>query len=1036
MIRLPSGFANVFLPVRRTGRFLRTLAAALVILSADSAIGQATDSPNSEHVRERDWVVETTRQTDMPTGRATTPADADGRWRNALPVLSGLMGGVLVVILWWSFVGIDLRRRTRALEESGLALRQILIEKDSILDNALVGILLVEGERLIACNRRFGQMAGYREGELRGIDPSSMFFPWPVPPGGETPGDGGTGELCECRLIDRSGRTIWVEVSVTMVNSPHYARRHVLVVVDVDARRRAELEQRAAEERFRATFDSTRFGIALLDPSGRIIELNPTACAAVGLSCEAARGLSLWQLPGFAESRAERRAIRRAHAQVQGGRCPRVLARLRGGDHQQRTIVLTLSPARGFGQLPNWIVAEAADVTAYRTARQALCKLAVDALRPAAGDLLASLVEHASRALAMRRGFIVELPEDGRLARVSADWQDGRPGVGGTMSLAGTPLAEIVGTAPVIHADGACRRFPQDPAIQRLQARAYWAVSLPDEHGVPLGFLVVLSDQAVPVSSEARAFLSILAGRAAGELRRRRDEAPLRIAASALEQSRQGICIADRNRCIVIANTAGAALCGRTAASLKGQLLPRLGGDDYGARSLGEVLDIADRSGSWQGEVWIRGPGGDKLPLWLSANRIRQDGSDYYAVLFFDNTQRKQAEFERLELESKLQQVQRMESVGHLAGGIAHDFNNILTVIGGFTTLVRQAAERQPKMVPGYLDEIALATRRARDLVAQLLAFSRNERQAPEAIMVAPIVEEAGQLFRASLPVTVELDVRVPSGLPDVSIRPGQLHQVVMNLALNARDALGDRGRILITAARYRVDALRSCDSCHRHFAGDFVALMVQDNGHGIPAEVRAKIFDPFFTTKPLGQGNGLGLSVIHGVVHGAGGHLEVASAEGAGTTFRVLLPVAAPADPGGASVLPCAASGEPAPARIMLVDDDPATVQYAAELLVTKGHAVHSFTDPRKALLALHDAPRNIDLLIADRTMPHLSGEDLAQSSRLLRTDLPVILCAGFGEQIDAPHAARLGIRHFLLKPLHADALLRAVRESLAAVD
>lgn len=419
--------------------------------------------------------------------------------------------------------------------------------------------------------------------------------------------------------------------------------------------------------------------------------------------------------------------------------------------------------------------------------------------------------------------------------------------------------------------------------------------------------------------------------------------------------------------------------------------------------------------------------------LFYKATFLRTDGRPGGIVgVMMDITERKAAEREQLALEARLRQAQKMESIGHLCGGIAHDFNNILTAILGYAELCRLTGACGPSQrTAPFIDEIHLAACRARDLVAQLLAFSRADDAGGDPVIVPPIVQEVARLLRATFPAGIAIALAVPGAIPRVGVAPVQLHQILMNLGINARDAMGEQGRLTLSVAAEAIREARPCASCHQVFEGDFVCFSASDTGTGIPGEQLPKIFDPFFSTKAVGQGSGLGLSVLHGIVHAAGGHVEVDSVVGVGSTFRVYLPAVA------GEVLPqrlpdAGPRVPPLTGCVLVVDDEGAIAACLSTLLRYAGCSVAVFTDPLLALACFQAAPGSFDLLVTDHGMPGLSGLELARQCLLTRPALPVILCSGQGTAADAAAARAAGIRCLLPKPLVASALADRVRELL----
>lgn len=390
--------------------------------------------------------------------------------------------------------------------------------------------------------------------------------------------------------------------------------------------------------------------------------------------------------------------------------------------------------------------------------------------------------------------------------------------------------------------------------------------------------------------------------------------------------------------------------------------------------------------------------------------------------------ERHRAEKEARELEAQLRQVQKLEAVGQLAGGIAHDFNNILGAILGYAELAQDelAPESEAR---SHLAEILTAAERARDLVGQILAFSRKADRRSAPLDLARLVAEALRLVRATIPTTIAFETRLDGGSATVLGDPTQLHQVVVNLCTNAAHAMEDEGGTLSVSIGRRTLSADDVRKDPETAPGDYVVLEVRDTGCGIPADIRERVFDPFFTTKAVNKGTGMGLSVVLGIVRGHGGTIEMESEEGRGTTVRVLLPQisAVPAAKGAALAVP-RGNGE----RVLLVDDEPQVANVCARILERFGYRVEAFGDPRVALGRFCAAPDEFDVVVTDQTMPHMTGLQLVEQLRARRADIPVVLCTGFSAHVDAAEATRRAIDAFTPKPLGMSSLARSVRRAL----
>ncbi|RMH04249.1 MAG: PAS domain-containing sensor histidine kinase, partial [Nitrospirae bacterium] len=420
-------------------------------------------------------------------------------------------------------------------------------------------------------------------------------------------------------------------------------------------------------------------------------------------------------------------------------------------------------------------------------------------------------------------------------------------------------------------------------------------------------------------------------------------------------------------------------------------------------------------------EITARHKDGHEFPVQISLAMWQVLGRRRVTGILHDLTRQKQ-------LEAQLLHAQKMEAIGTLAGGIAHDFNNILAVILGFTELAKMhvsansALERQ-------LREIELAGKRAKDLTKQILTFSRFDQTERQPIVLKSLIKEVVRFLRATVPTTIALHTHLTSEA-SVQADASQIHQVVMNLCANAEYAMRQTGGTIEIRLE---DVAVSAEQAHLHpelHEGPYVRLSVKDTGPGISDEVLPRIFEPFFTTKGPGEGSGLGLSVVHGIVTGHGGAILVHSQPGQGTQFDLYFPVTHPT---AHHEIPLASpSYIGGSERILFVDDDPSLVRFARDFLAQLGYQVVGYADPQEALTWFTANARAIDLLVTDQTMPALTGEALALAMRNVRPDLPVIVCTGFSHTMTPEKAKALGIEELLLKPIEAGQFAEAIRRVL----
>jgi len=436
---------------------------------------------------------------------------------------------------------------------------------------------------------------------------------------------------------------------------------------------------------------------------------------------------------------------------------------------------------------------------------------------------------------------------------------------------------------------------------------------------------------------------------------------------------------------------------------------------------------------------------GQEIPVELAVSMAQAPEGCIFVGHVRDISDRRAAEAARAALEAQLRQAQKMEAVGQLTGGIAHDFNNILTSVIGYLVLGEERAEGiGDPVLTRQLGQAHLAAQRARDLIAQMLAFARRQRGERRVVDLAPLVRQTLRLLRATLPSSITLDgnagaldadVEDDALSPCVVADPVQLEQVLFNLCINARDALDGAGRITVRL-RTLGHGSWQCAAC-RALGGDgpWVELSVADNGCGIAAELQERIFDPFFSTKAPGSGSGMGLAMVHGIVHDHGGHVRLHTEPGVGSVFSVMLPRAAATAQVPAAAAPHRPATEPAlRGRVLLVEDDPMVGDYLLERLGSWGLDVLLQREPLAAVAWLEDASNRADLVITDQTMPHMTGLQLAARARAVRPTLPVLLVSGNAGGFDAGELARCGVRTALAKPLDARRLRAALRDALAA--
>ncbi len=485
-----------------------------------------------------------------------------------------------------------------------------------------------------------------------------------------------------------------------------------------------------------------------------------------------------------------------------------------------------------------------------------------------------------------------------------------------------------------------------------------------------------------------------------------------------VENSQDLICTHDLEGNLLSVNEAAVRVTAYSRDSLLRMNLADLLGPGLRTELAAYLAEIRDR-GRARGIMRIQTASGEPR-VWEYDNTLRAEGAAVSIVrgMAHDITDRWRAEQQRRALEAQLRVAQKMDALGTLAGGIAHDFNNILAAIIGNTELARRNVGPSHPAAEN-LQEIRKASQRAKGLVQRILTFGRQHQQPQSVIALRSVVEDAVALLRPTLPAGVELTTAFDADAPTVLADPTQIHQVLINLCTNAWHAMeGHADRIDIRLDGITLDAEAArVDPTLR--PGHFARLSVTDTGAGMDAATLERIFEPFFTTKPVGQGVGLGLSVVHGIVKAHGGAITVTSQPGSGTTFSLYFPAAeAPEQPAAPEV----AAPKPLPAaggqHVLYLDDEEGLVSLVTRLLELLGYRVSGYTRPEEALAAVRADPGQFDLVVTDLNMPGMSGLDVARALSRLRPDLPVVLVSGYITDELRGAALEAGVRELIYKP------------------
>ncbi len=445
--------------------------------------------------------------------------------------------------------------------------------------------------------------------------------------------------------------------------------------------------------------------------------------------------------------------------------------------------------------------------------------------------------------------------------------------------------------------------------------------------------------------------------------------------------------------------------------------------------SLAHIAQAFHRDGAWEGELRHRTRDGRTVFV-ASQWVLHYDASGKPARILEINTDL--TELKRVQ--TSQMRSRKLESLGTLAGGVAHDFNNILSAINGNARIALEDLPLHHPVRP-YLTEISKAGARATDLVRRILAFSRPQESKCDPTSIQPVVEEALSLVRATLPASIQIEFKSSGRLPPVAIDPSQLHQIIVNLATNASHAIGDRPGLItvrLTARSLNADDCQGTPGLHE---GRYVCLTLSDDGCGMDRATLDRIFDPFFTTKPVGQGTGLGLSVVHGIVSGCDGAISVYSQPGKGTSFLLYFPAS---EPSGSDVAPLPAQPDHKATHhenLLFIDDEEALVMLGTRFLERLGYRVTGHVDAISAIAEFRADPSRFAAVVTDLSMPKINGFEVARQILSIRPGIPIVLASGYVRPEDEQQAASIGIRRVLLKPSTIDVLAQTLDEILASV-
>ncbi len=593
-----------------------------------------------------------------------------------------------------------------------------------------------------------------------------------------------------------------------------------------------------------------------------------------------------------------------------------------------------------------------------------------------------------------------------------------------TYSLKGTPCEEVTAGDICVFERDIQKVFPDDSILAELGVQSYAGIPLMHQDGGVAGIMVVFFSCPMKNSALVSSTLRIFAARVGVELDRQQADFRIREQASLLDKARDAIMVRDLDHRVKYWNKSAERLYGWTADEAIGRTVQELFQVDATAYSKAHAETLLH--GEWLGEMPKTDKSGREVVIEARWTLVRDEKDEAVSVLVIDTDIS-----EHRKLEQQFLRAQRMESIGTLAGGIAHDLNNSLTPISMAVELLKMRVtdERSTEL----LDTVATSAKRGANMVGQVLSFARGAEGRRLEIDLDQLFAEIETILRDAIPRNVVLDIRVDRYLRTIHGDSNQLHQVILNLCINARDAMPGGGEIRIIAENVEIDPFFAAMNLEAK-AGPHVLIRVEDAGEGIPPEIIEKIFDPFFTTKSVGKGTGLGLSTSLAIVRGHGGFIRVSSQIGKGSCFSVYLPASLmPAKPGAADEpvgLPGGGAG-----TVLIVDDEESIRRIARLTLESGGYRTLLAVDGGEAVSIYGEHSATIDVVLTDMMMPVMDGTATIRHLREINPAVRIIASSGVAAGRELAHLAEMGIRHILPKPYTAETLLKCVELAISDV-
>ncbi|MDX8407313.1 MAG: PAS domain S-box protein [Mariprofundaceae bacterium] len=829
-----------------------------------------------------------------------------------------------------------------------------------------------------------------------------------------------SGSTVEVSALGENGLPFPVELSLS--SSKTAGGWHFIAIIrDISARKQVEETLSNKEAKYRKLLEASPDAIFLADcDSGLIIEANRQAAEMMGLPLDKMIGMHQSELHP-PEQAAHYKAMFQKH--IAHGRYREGSAEVCRRDGSRIPVEINASMVEIDGKQVMYGVFH--DVSARKQSEQAFGTLVASIVGQSGQVFFDRAVRELASWLQMECVILAALSGENHV-RALAMILDGKPVKNFSYHLTGSPCANLAEQDFCVFSESVCTRFPDDKQLRDIGAQSYIGISLRDADGHAIGILCAIGRGKLDPPERMREVFEIIASRAALELQRSQMEAEVKKLSHAITYAGESVVITDREGVIEYVNPAFTKLTGYSAEEAIGQTPRMLKSGNQDAAFYQAMWKTITSGKVWHGKVVDRKKDGSFYPAILTISPVFDADGNVMHYTHFVGLQSDLSELETLE--KQFHQAQKMEAIGTLVGGIAHDFNNMLAGMNGNIYLARQAVQAMPDVLQklANIEQIAF---RASDMIQQLLTFARRDRVSIKPIPFTPFIKETFKLLRPAVPENIAMVMDVCSEMLQVRGDATQLHQVLMNLVNNARDAVDgvDDPCITIRLEAFHADAAFAASRAHFK-SGAYAHLSVTDNGCGIPEKQVEHLFEPFFTTKEQGKGTGLGLAMVFGAIKTHHGIVEVESSEASGSTFHTYIPLLAPEDidfaPAHPEQIEAMGRGE----LILLVDDDTCLVKTGQEVLEMLGYRVMVARDGQQAVDMFTAHREEIALIILDVVMPLMSGGKAAELIRRQSPDVKIIFSTGYDKNTQTD----LGNETVLVKPFSIIEMSHLIRQQL----